>query len=71
MDEQRRVRRERLRWHCRPQPAAVDDGLFALFYPLFGVGYLLADYVVSSGADAASPLLITAASSKTATCAAF
>lgn len=60
-----------LRWHCRPQPAAVDDGLFALFYPLFGVGYLLVDYVVSSGADAASPLLITAASSKTATCAAF
>lgn len=60
-----------LRWNGRPQPATVGDGLFVLFYPLFGVGYLLADYVAASRPDTGSLLLITAASSKTATCAAF
>ena len=53
------------------QAEPMDDRLFALLYPLFGVGYLLADYVATGGATGSGPLLITAASSKTAACAAF
>lgn len=60
-----------LRWNQRPQPALMDDALFALLYPLFGVGYLLADYVAINGANAGGPILITAASSKTAASTAF